>query len=57
MIYFFAFLDRLIGVLMGLTFIPVRTWGQDLMALGSLTWDLHGPRNTFKLSPGPLVPV
>lgn len=57
MIYFFAFLDRLIGALMGLTFITVRTWGQDLVPLGSLTWDLHGSRNTFKLSPGPLVPA
>lgn len=57
MIYFFAFLDRLIGVLMGLTFITVIAWGQALMALGSLTWDLHGPRNPFKFSPGPLVPA
>lgn len=27
------------------------------MALGSLSWDLHGPRNPFKLSLGPPVPA
>lgn len=43
MIYFFSFLDRLMGVLMGLTFITVRIWGQCLMALGSLTGISLGP--------------